>query len=109
MISSHRLVARMPDSRSGDRGSSPRESICPTCRDRIGPDDDVVATAGLPVSPGDYTVCLTCREIIRFDVQLRLRKMNCQDWLDLSREKAMFIGMLRWRMRILLDQLDRRK
>ena len=108
MISSHRPVARMPDSRSGDRGSSPRESICPHCGDRFG-DDNVVTTAGLPIRPGNFTVCLTCREIIRFNSRLELKTLEEDDWLDLAADKKLLTAMLRWRMRILMNQLKEQK
>ncbi len=106
-IGSHRLVVRMPGSQPGDRGSSPRESICPHCGECF--DYDNVVTARLPVSPGDFTVCPTCREIIRFDGQLQLKKMYCQDWLDLCQDKELFVVMFRWRMRIFADQLKEQK
>lgn len=108
MKSSHRPAARMPGSQPGDASSSLAESIeaiCPHCGDRIGPDDDVVTTAGVPISSGDFTVCLTCRETIRFNDQLQLRKLNCQDCWNLIENRDLFIGLLRWRMQILLDQL----
>lgn len=107
VVSSHRLVARMPGSQPGDRGSSPRESVCPHCGDCFGDDD--VTTAGLPVSPGDFTVCLTCRAIIRFNSRLELRILEEDDWLELSADKELFTAMLRWRMLILIDQLKEQK
>ena len=85
------------------------QAICPHCRDRIGPDDDVVATAGLPISPGNFTVCLTCRKIVRFNEELQLKEMCCCDWLDLCQNKDLFVAILRWQMRILLDQLNEQK
>lgn len=106
MISSHRPAARMSASQAGDRGSSPRESICPHCGDCFGNDD---VTAGLPISPGDFTVCLTCRAIIRFSSQLQLRILEEDDWLDLAADKRLFTAMLRWRLRILIDQLKEQK
>ena len=96
-------------SQPSNAGSNPVQAICPHCSDRFGPDDDVVTTAGLPVSPGDFTVCLTCREIIRFNAQLQLKKLRCPDWLDLCEEKNLFVAMLRWRLHILVDQLKEQK
>jgi len=72
--------------------------ICPHCSERVGPTDLSV----------DFTICLTCREIIRLNDQLQPNKMYCQDWLDLSKEKKLFVAMLRWRMNILLKQLKER-
>lgn len=105
--SSHRLAARMPGSQPGDRGSSPRESIkfsCPCCGDSTGPNDVVITTSGLPVSPDDFTVCLTCREILRFDQNLKLRELCERDWLDLTKHRDLFVALLQWRLRILMDQ-----
>ena len=90
-----------------DRGSSPRESswFCPHCGDQIGPDDEVVTTLGLPIRPGDFTVCPSCREIVRFNKELQLKKMCGCDWLDLCQDRELFVGLLRWRMQIFIDQL----
>lgn len=80
------------------------QAICPYCGDGFGPHDDVITTAKCPVSPGDFTVCLTCREILRFDDQLRLHKLNESDWLDLTYHKQLFIDLLRWRLQILMNE-----
>lgn len=101
MNSSHRLVARMPDSRSGDASSSLAESIrtvqaiCPHCE---------VSTTTDPIV-GNFTVCLACVKVIRFDDELRLRKLNDSDIDFLIAERDLFIAILRWRLRILADQL----
>lgn len=104
--SSHRLAARIPDSRSGDASSSLAGSTCPHCGDQVGPDDDVITTEGLPISPGNFMVCFSCREIIRFNHQLQLVELKERDWLDLFHQKDLFVAMLRWRMRLLVDQLQ---
>ncbi len=99
---------RIQLSQGCDASSNLVQAICPHCGDRFG-DDDVVTTAGLPVSPGNFTVCLTCRAIIRFDKRLQLRILEEDDWLDLSADKELLTAMLRWRMHILIDQLKEQK
>lgn len=85
------------------------QAICPHCGDRIGDDDVIVTTAGLPISPGDFTVCLTCRAIIRFNSRLELRILEEDDCLDLAADKKMFAAILRWRMKLLMNQLKEQK
>lgn len=99
---------RNPASQAGNASSNLVQAICPHCGDCFG-DDDVVTTAGLPVSPGDFTVCLTCRAIIRFNSQLQLRILEENDWLVLTADKRLFTAMLRWRLRIFTDQLKEQK
>lgn len=99
---------RIQPSQGCDASSNLVQAICPHCGDRFG-DDDVVTTAGLPVSPGDFTVCLTCRAIIRFNIRLELRIMEEDDWLFLTADKKLFTAMLRWRLRILVNQLKEQK
>lgn len=79
-------------------------AICPHCGDHFG-NDNVVTTTGLPISSGDFTVCLTCRAIIRFNSRLQLKKLEEDDWLVLAADKELFAAILRWRLRIFSDQL----
>lgn len=81
------------------------QASCPHCGDRIHLQDEVITTENRPVSPGDFTVCLSCREFIRFDKQCCLRIMSKIDWNELAVNKELFIAMFQWRQRILLDQL----
>ena len=99
-MGSHRLVARISASQADDRGSSPRESICPHCGDRFSYNN---------VHPGDFTVCLICRAIIRSNNRLQLRILEENDWLELAADKKLFAPILRWRLRILIDQLNQLK
>ncbi len=104
-IGSHRLAARMLGSQPSDRGSSPRESICPHCKNPFAPPgDEVILTADRNIDDGDFTVCLDCREIIRFDSSLKLRAMEEHDWLDLIKEKELFVAMLRFRLHLLISR-----
>ena len=74
--------------------------ICPHCDTSL---------TGL-FSPGGFTVCLACREIIRFnDNQRQLRILEEDDWMELAADKKLFAAMLRWRLHILVDQLKEQK
>lgn len=75
---------------------------CPHCSKKL-----AVATAERPVSSGDFTVCLSCREIIRFDDQLQLVQLTDQDWSELARQKALLTAMLQWRMYLLGRRLNK--
>jgi hypothetical protein len=87
-------------------GSNPVQANCPHCREQFGmPDDRVVCTAGRPIHPGDFTVCLKCREIIRFDKHLALQELSEHDWWELVRQKELFIAMLQWRLHLLVEEL----
>lgn len=110
VVSSHRLAARMSASQADDRGSSPRESGCPHCHEPFpSPGDEIILTDGRPIGPGDFTVCLSCREIIRFDNQLHLVRLKDQDWSELFRQKCLLTAMLQWRMRLLTNHLKEQR
>ncbi len=104
IINSHRLAARMPDSRSGDASSSLAESICPNCKTSVLP-SDVVTTEGLPVSPGNFTVCPECYTILQFNSQLNLHLLTEQGWLNLLRDQEMFLAVFKWRLELIKDEL----
>ena len=101
ITSSHRLVARMPVSQAGDASSSLAESIprCPHC-EALGK----FVIFDLTIAPGEFTVCLTCREIIRAD-RSGLRQIEEHDWMELCKCRELFVSLLRWRMGILIQQL----
>lgn len=93
----------------GDRGSSPRESIsCPHCKTPFARSGDtVVLTANRPIGEGDFTICLNCREIIRFNSQLQLHALTQEDWLELIEEKELFVAMMHFRLHLLTTQIKR--
>ena len=90
-------------SQPSNAGSNPVQAICPHCKTPFDP-DSVILTANRPISHGDFTVCLDCREIIRFGPNLQLLAMCPYDWLELTKDKELFVAMLRFRLHLLVNR-----
>jgi hypothetical protein len=58
------------------------------------------------VEPGAFTVCIRCREILRFNDELQLQQLTIGDLRDLARDRSTFVDLLRWRLYLLVEQLN---
>ena len=53
------------------------EGRCPTCNHSIDSATDV--SGGARPSPGDFTICLYCQDIFRFDERLQMKPLEEAD------------------------------